>query len=1009
MTIGPVEFLAPSWLVLIPVLGAAVVWLARRSLAGLGGSSKWVAIAARVLVITGLCAALARPQWRTPADHVAVLAVRDISRSVSPQFQVLVDDYLARAKRANQESGQREDTLGVITAARDAALQALPSTLTDPARRGTTGDLAGTDLAEGVLLALASINQDAAPRIVLFTDGNETAGSLEAAAEQARALGVPIDVLPHEFSYAREVIVERLVTPATARGGETVNLSVVLTATAPTRGRLIIKQNDAEIDISPGEPGNSAIIELEQGTNVVSRPVELPRPGAQRFEAFFEPLAGEEGADALVENNRALGVTFVGAEGLVLIVASDERESGPLAEALADSRIEARVIDAADLPGDLTQLSEFEAIVLLNQPAFNFDASEQDLLRQYVHDAGGGLVMIGGPDSFGAGGWIGSPLEAALPLELDPPSQRNMPRGALVLLIHSVEHPQGVFLGKQAAQLASDALGRLDLVGIVEADFSKPSTVGWPFDLQVKGDGVEVARAINKLTFGDMNDFDPSLRETFTKLRTANAGQKHAIIISDGDPQVSKGLIGQFADAKIGLTTIAISWHQPSDLARLKQMSDRTGGRHFAIDPDQAAKQLPQLIVKEAQTVKRSLIWEGEGFQPTVLNTGAESMRGISAVPPISGYVVTTPRRGGTARVTLLRRQEDGPGDPISAQWQHGLGRVVAFTSDATARWNGAWIAWDGYRQFWEQHVRWAMRPTGSATMRVTTDNRGDETVVYVDAFDAEGNRLNFAQFDSRVATPDGTGAPLELRQVGPGRYEGRFDSSAAGNYLVSARYAAVAGEGSAPGERLEGTVQAAVSRPFADEFRALRSNTLLLQRVADLTGGRILSGEPAADELWRRDGLKIPVRSEPIWLAVAIAAMSLFLVDVAVRRVRIDPAMVAAGFRSLFRPTPKAMKTQVDALRAAKAKSADRTAGGRGAEAPGAPAPREVARRKFEAAEGTAAPTGPVALSGQASPGERPKAQAPKPGEHEDAISRLRRARERARDEFTDDDTPKA
>ena len=33
------------------------------------------------------------------------------------------------------------------------------------------------------------------------------------------------------------------------------------------------------------------------------------------------------------------------------------------------------------------------------------------MLAEYVHELGGGFVMIGGPDSFGAGAWTNSELD----------------------------------------------------------------------------------------------------------------------------------------------------------------------------------------------------------------------------------------------------------------------------------------------------------------------------------------------------------------------------------------------------------------------------------------------------------------------------------------------------------------------------------------------------------------------------------------------------------------------
>ncbi|CAN0591419.1 unnamed protein product, partial [Laminaria digitata] len=196
------------------------------------------------------------------------------------------------------------------------------------------------------------------------------------------------------------------------------------------------------------------------------------------------------------------------------------------------------------------------------------------------------------------------------------------------------------------------------------------------------------------------------------------------------------------------------------------------------------------------------------------------------------GYVVAAEREG-LSLVTLRGKEED----PIAAQWQYGLGRVVTFTSDATSRWAPNWVAWSGFSQFWEQHIRWTMRPSGDATLRVSTENLGEKTRVIIEAFDPDGQRLNFADFQARASTPNGDGMSVEVQQVGPGRYEGEFNTADAGAYVLNMQYRAPSSDGSI----IEGSTQAAVTRPFADEFKALETNLPLLKQVAPITGGRHL------------------------------------------------------------------------------------------------------------------------------------------------------------------------
>ncbi|MDX2017992.1 MAG: hypothetical protein SFY95_10195 [Planctomycetota bacterium] len=1000
LVLGPVQFEAPIWLWLAPICVALVLWWGRKSLSGLAGWTRWSALALRLVVVLMLAAALAEPQRRRVGEDLAVTAVLDASLSVAPATQTEGARYFGDEA---SEKERAEDRLGVVTVGKSALVQSLPSRLTKAIEPTHSGALDGTDLAAGIRLALALRPADAAYRIVLRSDGNQTAGDLLRAAEAARAAKVPIDVIPVKYTYAGEVLVDRVVVPGAVRAGENVAVRVVLNATAATSGKLTLLANGEPIDLRGDGQGFSTPLDLQAGPNVFSTVIRAPKAGADRFEAVFESTGATR--DTIVENNRAVGVTFVQGRGKVLVVGSAVEESGAFVAALRESGLEVEVVEADAVPAGLAEMNAFDAVVLVNQPARNFSEQQQRVLRQYVHDSGGGLVMTGGPESFGAGGWIGSTLADALPIKMDPPQKRQMPRGALVIVVHSIEIPQGVFYGKKTAEVAIAALSRLDYAGIIE--FTSRGVTEWVHPLREVGDGSTLRRAINNLTFGDMPDIGPSFKQAFDGLVAVEAGQRHMIIISDGDPSPpSQQLMSQFRQRRITVSAVCVNPHGPDDEVRMKAYADATGGRFYRVGNNELER-LPQIFVKEAETVKRSLIWEGPAFVPTLTGV-SEPMRGVGAVPGISGYIVGADREG--LSQVVLRGKEN---DPVLAQWQYGLGKVVTFTSDVSTRWARSWVNWGSFRAFWEQHVRWAARPTGSANLRVSTENRGEQAVIVVEALDASGQALNFAQFRGRLAQPDGTGADVELKQVAPGRYEGTVATPQAGAYVASLRYAAV----DENGQKMEGSVQAAITRPFADEFRALQDNAPLLQQVADMTGGRVLTGDATRDALFDRTGLEFPVATEAIWLPLVVLAIAVFLIDVAVRRVRIDPRAIARGLKRLVDRTPQTAGPQLDKLRAARAQAQKKIGpvargGGEGVgTVSGATPPAQASGVKFEASAEQLRRGGEgIALGARSEPmvdlSAKPKEpKKPAPGAPDEGMSRLLKAKKRAQDEIGDQD----
>ena len=79
---------------------------------------------------------------------------------------------------------------------------------------------------------------------------------------------------------------------------------------------------------------------------------------------------------------------------------------------------------------------------------------------------------------------------------------------------------------------------------------------------------------------------------------------------------------------------------------------------------------------------------------------------------------------------------------PVLASWQYGLGKAVAFTSDARTQpggirgWDQDWAESDVYQKYWEQVVGWAMRAAEKGKMTIISDYRDGRVRVTVDARD---------------------------------------------------------------------------------------------------------------------------------------------------------------------------------------------------------------------------------------------------------------------------------
>jgi hypothetical protein len=222
------------------------------------------------------------------------------------------------------------------------------------------------------------------------------------------------------------------------------------------------------------------------------------------------------------------------------------------------------------------------------------------------------------------------------------------------------------------------------------------------------------------------------------------------------------------------------------------------------------------------------------------------------------------------AELVLMSHQED----PVLATWRYGLGRAAAFTSDAKAKWGVLWLRWPEFNKFWAQLTRWTLR-SGTRSDTTAIVQRTDQTgEVVVDAVDGKGEFINFLDSQIGVVAPNRERSVVDLEQIGPGRYRGRFAAPQEGVYLV--------GMAQRKADRVVGSQLAGLVVPYAQELRDLGVDETLLRELSELTGGSPLQ-DPQDAFLKARRRSRIAVDIWP-WLVGFVALM--LVPDIALRRV---------------------------------------------------------------------------------------------------------------------------
>jgi uncharacterized membrane protein len=914
----PLQFERPFFLLLL-VLLVPVVLLARHSWRTVSTAKAWGSLTLRVLVVLLLTGALSQPTLVKRGEGLTLMVVADRSQSIPLPLRQRSETWL----KSITDAKQKDDRVGTLVVGRDAQILSPADPASIVPQLDYTGDAAATNLAAGLRQALAILPRDTASRLLLVSDFNENVDNVMAEVEVAEANGIPIDTILLAYEHPNEVVIESIRVQPRARVGQTGEVRIFLRSQSPASGVLTLLMNDVPIDLSPSDAGDGLHLTLPAGPTVIPVPISFDEGGSQRFAATFIP--DSSGDDAILENNVGAGVTFVAGGGRILIVHDSSEESQALSLALTEGglTVERRTPGELDA-GGAPYLNGFDAVILANVSRGDINPETDRALHSYVHDLGGGLMMLGGPNSFGAGGWIDSAVSKALPVKMDPPATRQLVRGALALIIHACEMPNGNYWSQQVAIAAIEALTRLDLVGIIVFGMGGSA---WHFPLQPVGDKSAPIAAVRSMMVGDMPDFESSVGAAYEGLIKANAGQKHIIIISDGDPQPpSPALLGKLKAARITVTTVMVSGHGTAqDNQNMKMTAEFTGGNFYNVTNP---KQLPKIFTKEATVVTRSLISEGE-FTPRLVSGLPGPVRGFTALPMLRGYVVTVPREG-LAQIPLVVPSKEG-NDPLYAWWNYGIGRSVAFTSDASSRWAPQWIAWDDYRAFWEQTVRWLMRPAAPSNVSVKVRTEGETAIVEVEAV-GENNQgfLNFLNGKAVVLDPNGVARDLELQQTAPGRYRGEFPAGEMGSYLVN-----VTVPTDRDGASVPASVQAAVSVPYPKEFRTVRDNEPLATKISERTKGRVLRMEdPKVVNPFDRTGLDVPRTAKRVWDLMAILAAVFFIVDVAVRRLSVESGLAKRLAQRTLGHTEDVGDATVAAWKKARQKSDKPAASGGGTDA---------------------------------------------------------------------------
>lgn len=973
-----IRFLSPAtlWLLLVIPLAVGLALLGR---ARLPRKRRWASLGLRVLILALLILAVAGAQIRRPVSQLAVAFLVDASDSVSPAAREQASEFIRAALKAMPDG----DEAAVVVFGKDALVERTASAARTLPDLASVPIATRTDIAEAIQLGLALLPGDRQKRLVLLSDGQPNEGNTLQAAELAAARGVPLDVVPVGGRAAGpEVLLSRVEAPTQVRQGQQIELTVVIESNRATTARLRVLDDTTLL--------YDQNVALQAGQTTVAVPVRAEQPGFRRFRAIVE--AAEDGRS---ENNAAAAFTLVQGPPQVLMVVDpgSATEAQPLAQALEAAQMRVQTVAPGAMPQELTQLAAFDSVVLVNVAAESVPRATMSLLPAFVRDLGHGLVMVGGPQSFGAGGWLRTPVEEALPVEMEVRPKEQQANIALVLAMDKsgsmgrchCDDPNNaqqqaqrlesglpkVEIAKDAVLQASFALGQMDFVGVVAFD----SAAHWSLRPEPFPGEAAIEKAIAPIEANGQTNIFAGLDAAEGSLHDVPARVKHIILLTDGWSRAGDYQALAQRMAAEGITLSVVAAGRGSSGQELQRLAEAGGGRFY-----QAAEigDVPQIFLKETIRAAGRYIIE-EPFQPAPA-TPSRILRGFdpTRLPPLVGYNGTTPKPAAT--VALLTPHDD----PLLAQWRYGLGRAVAWTSDLSGRWAGDWVAWPQFGDFAAQLIGWTLPDPQSPTLDVQASIEGGDAVIRATATDDQGQPRNFLKTTAQIIGPDRDTMTVDLPQTAAGRYEARLPLDTVGAYLVTVTQR---GDRSEPvaGARLGLVV------PYSPEYRLLVPDSALARQLAAITDGRVLEASAAqAPAVFEHPPQRV-TRTTDLWPLLLVLAVVLFPLDVAVRRLLISSADLArlraalAGRMARLRRPPEVAEPVLDRSLFEAKRRVERRARGRGAKAEGQGAGEEASEaqrsQRARSQEGAIAPGEESAVDVES-----------------DTLSRLRQAKEARR-----------
>jgi Ca-activated chloride channel homolog len=799
----------------------------------------WLVAGLRTAIFTLLILALAVPQILLPVKGENVIFLVDRSDSVRNGDNIALD-WIEKSVK----SKDKEDAFSIVTMGKNAFLeQALSKQKLSVTEFNTKVDGSETDIESGIQFAASILPKDSAGRIVLLTDGNETIGSSEEGAKLLKNRKIELDSVLMERATQADMSITDLEVPPSMYKGEEAQISLTIDSNSSKKAKVRISVNNQDV--------LTENVDVKEGKNVYRFSYKVEETGMTVFKG---EIATEN--DTFIENNSMYSVSNVKGTPKVLVVQG--KEAGEIEAILEGTGLLVDVIAPEKLPTVLSGYLQYQSIIFNNVPGTVISENQMNLIERAVKEFGTGFVMAGGDESFGLGGYFKTPIERLLPVDMDIKGKKEMPSLGLMIVLDRSGSMMGgkLELAKEAAARSVELLREEDTLGFIAFD-DRPWVIVETGPLKNKKKTVE---EILSITPGGGTEIYTSLEMAYQELEDLKLQRKHIILLTDGQSATSasyEDLIAEGKEKNITLSTVAIG--SDADRGLLEDLALWGSGRFYDVID---ASVIPSILSRETVMATRTYI-EDNPFFPVMVANPDWSFLADGGVPQMNAYIATTPKS--RAAVPFMSEKED----PVLAEWQHGMGHTIAFTSDLSGKWSGDWARWERWPAFISHMVTRTLPQYETEPYRVSLDKKEGSTIVSLEAANGGEHTL---PLETSVVSENGEQISTNTKLVAPGKYELSIPDSS-GMYFLNVKQTDQTGN--------IHVYQTGFTVPYSEEYLLKGANRELLKELVSVTGGKELSAEEDSFRpIASKNYLKQPISQ---WLV--FLAFLLFFVEITIRR----------------------------------------------------------------------------------------------------------------------------